>query len=132
MKTNIAALDADAKKEICKRVFVLDKTLDFDIPYLKEYSVEKECVMLGNCPENVQTLDAKYYHTYNYAEDTKRVNGLVKLFEKYPDAEYHASGKTAALCRIAEEITGKRNLILSDPDENNIHIPGYALYKLSK
>lgn len=132
IETNIAALDADAKKEICKRVFVLDTTLDFDIPYLKEYSVEKECVMLGNCPENVQTLDAKYYHTYNYAEDTKRVNGLVKLFEKYPDAEYHASGKTAALCRIAEEITGKRNLILSDPDENNIHIPGYALYKLSK
>ena len=67
--------------------------------------------MLGNCPENVQTLDAKYYHTYNYAEDTKRVNGLVKLFEKYPDAHtYHPVLKANEF----EEGTGHHSMIRED------------------
>ncbi len=132
IEKNIASLSKDEKNDIIRRVFAMDKEFYFDIPYTKEHSDDKECIVFGTCPENADICYAEYYHTYNYAEDTKRINGIVKLFLKYPDAQFKARGKTAALCKIAQEITGKQNLILSHICEDNIHIPGYALYRLCK
>ncbi len=137
---NLKKLTPEERENINNRVFALSKEFYFDIPYIINYKYganesiyriktdsKDMSIVMGKCPEKSEPPFVKYYHVYNFAEDTKRVNGIIKLFEKYPDAEFVACGKAAALCEIAQKITGKRNLKLTDIDASDIDIPGFAL-----
>ena len=143
IEANLAKLSDEEKKKMAEKVFALDHEFYFDIPYIKGfYTIKGEknpdkinpnpsetYIKLGNCPANTETMDVRYYYGYNYADDTKRVNNLIKLFREYPKAIYRATKKTAALCEIAQRVTGKVNLIAVDPDYSDIVIPGIELLK---
>lgn len=128
IRTNLAKADEETKKDILRRVFVLDKEFDLDIPYTVTADGDK--VRLGDCPAAYDHCGARYYHTYNYADDTKRVNALVHLMRQYPDSEFVAEGKSAILCGFASEIAGHPKTDFDFEDGATVSIPGLALTEL--
>lgn len=128
IKTNLRKLGADEKRELINRVFALDKEFALDIPYTIREKNGTTTITFGGCPVYERPF-VKYYHTYNYADDTKRVNALMRLIKDYPEAVFTASGRTAALINIAEKYSRNITKELTDIDEKEIHIPGYELIK---
>lgn len=126
---NLSALSGEEREELKKRVFVLDKEFELDISYTELEENGKKIFTLAACPENTDTCGVKYYHTYNYADDTRRVNALVSLMNENPEALFRASGKTAALCEIAAEYAKNIEAEFTSADPSAVHIPGYALIK---
>ncbi len=122
---NLAALSPEARAELRARVFALDETFPLDVPYTVKTRHEYE-VKLGRCPEDADPCGATCPHCYNLADDAMRVNGLYRLFREYPGAVFTASGKTAALCRIAASLGAKADLRLSE-EGGEVFIPGGAL-----
>lgn len=127
---NLAKLSDEEKAELKKRVFVLDKHFELDIPYwFENEGGHGRSVVLGNCTTDNDSADIKYYHTYNYADDTKRVNALADLFRSMPKMNFKASGKTAALCQIASQFVPNVKLQLENVDDSGVFIPGSELVK---
>ena len=133
MEENLKKLTPEEKEEIKEMVFAFDKDFYFDIPYaiIDRWGTLK--VVLGDCPPTFDTLIDKtteiHHHTYNYADDTKRVNCLVKLMKQYPNGVFIATKKTAALCEIAQKYAPEVRKWLSQVDYTGIHIPGIKLIK---
>ena len=127
IRANLEKLSADEKKELINRVFVTDEELPLDISYTVREDHGNTEVSFDACPDGVSRCGAKYYHTYNYADDTKRVNGILSLMKRYPDALFRASGKTAALCRIAAQLTENAELAVENADFSDVFIPGSGL-----
>lgn len=125
IEKNLAGLPEEEKNAMRRRVFALDESFPLDIPYTVD-AVNKK-IALGECPAEGDRMGIKYYHTYNYADDTKRVNALKTLFEENKDYTFTADGKTAALCLIAEKLTENVKLETNAPDGTNIRIPGRKL-----
>ena len=128
IEKNLAKLSSDEKEALTRRVYLLDREFDLDIPYAVEDESDVPRVMLiGNCPEPADLSVVRYPRTYNFAEDSRRVSALVSLFKKYPDRVFRASGKSAALCEIASRFVPGMKLDLTSPDASGIFIPGMAL-----
>ena len=128
IKTNLAKCSAEEKAEYARRVYLLDRSFPLDIPYIVEgEDAETPVVTLGACPAPGDVIGVKYVHTYNFAEDAKRVSALVSLFRTYPGALFRAEGKTAALCEIAARFAPAVKTALNAPDASGIRIPGSAL-----
>lgn len=127
ISSNLGKLTDEEREELKNRVFVLDSEFPLDISYTVSEDHGKTAIEFDDCPPDVSRRGAKYYHTYNYADDTKRVNALVSLMKEYPEAQFKSSGKTAALCRIAAKLTADVNLTAENADFSDVFIPGYAL-----
>ncbi len=127
---NLAMLSAEEKEKIKNRVYLVGKSFELDIPYWfrNEDSTPLQ-IMLGSCPSSADYCGTEYYHTYNYADDTKRVSALTGLLKKYPDAVFRASGKTAALLNIAAGFVPDAKTELFDADDSEVLIPGSCLVR---
>ena len=128
IRSNLAAIGEAEKAKTARRVFLLDRSFPLDLPYIVEKEdAETPVVTLGACPSPGDGLGVKYPHTYNFAEDAKRVSALVTLFRAYPNALFRAEGKTAALCELALRFSPETKTELSSPDGSGIFIPGSEL-----
>ncbi len=130
IKSNLAKLSDEEKAKIARRVYALDRDYCLDISYIvTEIDAQngKTTIKLGECPKNTEDMGIEYYHTYNIADDAKRVSGLVNLMNAYPNAYFSASGKTAALVEIAAKYANPVNLQLDAVDASGVFIPGCAL-----
>lgn len=127
---NLALLTEEEKSDLIRRVFALDEDLPLDIPYALTDDDGTPEFLFGECPGKTDRLGALYYHTYNYADDTKRVNGLVRLLRDNPGCYFRARGKSAALLRIAARIAGRTDAEPEDEDYSDVFIPGIRLTDL--
>lgn len=131
LEQNLANQSAEWKADATKRVFDLENDYPLDIPYYvrgDKYKGDKPNFVFGTCPTDADTCGVKHYYTYNLAEDTKRVNALVKLMQKNAEATFTASGKSAVLCRLANSIAKCGTMALTE-EEGTLRIPGLALLK---
>lgn len=114
------------KDDCSSEVFAFDHDFYFDIPYV---ITDNTKIILGECPSGYDCCSVKYYHTYNYADDTKRVNCIVKLCSQYKGYTISAKGKTAALCELAKPYVSDASFELTDVDNSNVFVPGIKLLK---
>ncbi len=130
VEENLKKLDERAKEEMRRDVFLLEREFDLDLPFAIDETGKKVKVTLGKSPDTDDTCGVRYYHTYNFAPDAKRVSAIVSLMKKYPDAVFKASGKSAHLCEIAGKLTGHPSLELSDIVRESTVIPGIRLAEI--
>lgn len=129
MRDNLKKLDADAQKEIVRRVFPEMPEDALDIPYLMEQPKDIPELRLGTCPGAYDFMGIKHPHAYNFGWDTRRVSALRTLIKANPDRVCKACGKSAFLAGMAAKLAGSDNLQLSDPDGSDLDIPGIELVR---
>ncbi len=129
MRDNLKKLDADAQKEIVRRVFPEMPEDALDIPYLMEQPKDVPELRLGTCPGAYDFMGIKHPHAYNFGWDTRRVSALRTLIKANPDRVCKACGKSAFLAGMAAKLAGSDNLQLSDPDGSDLDIPGIELVR---
>lgn len=132
IKANLAGLGEAEREELRRRVFALDEECPLDIPYIVRDADGTDEFVFGTCPAPTDDCGALYFHTYNLADDTKRVNALFRLMRLNPGARFIAGGKTAALCEIAAKLAGCGFPEPEDIDRTDVFIPGYCLTGLTE
>ena len=126
MRENLARLSATQKAELLRRVFPEIPDAQTDISYKIDETGAQKRVILGPCPSAPDMLGIKHPHCYNYGADTLRVCALRSLLEAYPEHEFAAEGKTAALLDIALRVSNLTDEALPDAP---VEIPGIELVK---
>ena len=128
IRKNMARLSEAEKADLRRRVCLLDREFDLDIPYAIENDQEEDKVMIiGECPQWEAKPVVQYPACYNFAADSRRVSALAALFRRYPNMTFRAHGKSAALCALAARFVPGTKLCLTDSDPSGIKIPGSAL-----
>jgi len=132
LERNVPGMRQEQKDEWTRRIFALDCNFTLNVPYYMAGDAlagETPVCVFGGCPAATDTCGAKYYHTYNTADDTKHVSALYRFFAQNPDMPYRAEGKTAVLCAVAQALLGRGD-VPSDDELASLQIPGIGLWAM--
>lgn len=127
IRANLEKLTAEEKADLRRRVYLLDREFECDIPYVVMKEDTAPVFRFGACPAPADTCGIHFPHCYNDAEDARRVSAVAALMRANPDALFAASGKSAALLSVAAGLTGHTKLALTGIDCREVFIPGSAL-----